>query len=101
MDQQLQGECIDSVLMNFAEKRAHTNGSTRLFLDVIAKNEDVCHFYKQRGMNVESRWPKRLHIPGLTFYRVAKGKIASPIGILARPCRYASAFVWSSGTPYE
>ena len=48
-------------------------GSTRLSLDVSAKNEGARRFYERRGMTVESQWPKRLAIPVLKFYRMTKG----------------------------
>jgi ribosomal protein S18 acetylase RimI-like enzyme len=47
-------------------------GSTRLSLDVSAKNEGARRFYERRGMAVTSQWPKRLPIPGLRFYRMTK-----------------------------
>ena len=72
VDKALRGEGIGSVLMNSFEERALASGSTRLSLDVSAKNEGARRFYERRGMNVESQWPKRLAIPGLKFYRMTK-----------------------------
>ncbi len=73
VDKALRGEGVGAVLMDSSEERARASGSTRLALDVSAKNEGARGFYERRGMNVESRWPKRLPIPGLKFYRMTKG----------------------------
>ncbi len=73
VDKDLRGDGVGSVLMDSAEERAHASGSTRLTLDVSAKNEGARRFYERRGMTVESQWPKRLAIPGLRFYRMTKG----------------------------
>ncbi len=70
VDKELRGDGVGSVLMNFVEERARASGSTRLSLDVSARNEGACRFYERRGMKVESQWPKRLVIPGLKFYRM-------------------------------
>ena len=64
---------VGSVLMDSFEERARASGSTRLSLDVTAKNEGARRFYERRGWNVESQWPKRLPIAGLRFYRMTKG----------------------------
>ncbi len=72
VDKELRGG-VGSVLMDSFEERARASGSTRLCLDVWAKNEGARRFYECRGMNVESQWPKRFDIPGLTFYRMTKG----------------------------
>ncbi len=73
VDKVLRGEGVGSILMDSFEKRARASGSTRLSLDVSAKNEGARRFYERRGMKVESQWPKRLPIPGLKFYRMTKG----------------------------
>ncbi len=73
VDKELRGDGVGSVLMDFVEDRARASGSTRLSLDVSARNAGACRFYERRGMNVESQWPKRLAIPGLKFYRMTKG----------------------------
>ena len=73
VDKALRGEGVGSVLMDSFEERARASGSTRLSLDVSAKNEGARRFYERRGWNVESRWPKRFAIPGLKFYRMTKG----------------------------
>ena len=72
VDKELRGDGVGSVLMDFFEEQARASGSTRLSLDVSAKNEGACRFYERRGMNVESQWPKHLPIPGLKFYRMTK-----------------------------
>jgi len=73
VDTDLRGDGIGSILMDSAEERARASGSTRLSLDVSAKNEGARRFYERRGMTVESQWPKRIPIPGLKFYRMARG----------------------------
>jgi len=73
VNKDLRGDGVGSVLMDSFEERARASGSTRLSLDVSAKNERARLFYERRGMTVESQWPKRLAIPGLKFYRMTKG----------------------------
>ena len=73
VDKKLRGDGVGSVLMDFFEEQARASGSTRLSLDVSARNKGACGFYERRGMTVESQWPKRLAIPGLKFYRMTKG----------------------------
>ena len=72
VDKELRGEGVGCALMDSIEDRAHASGSTRLSLDVSAKNEEACRFYERRGMTIESQWPKHLPIPGLRFYRMTK-----------------------------
>jgi ribosomal protein S18 acetylase RimI-like enzyme len=72
VDGALRGEGVGSSLLNFIEDRARNTGSARLALDVSAKNEGARKLYRQRGMIVESQWPKRLAIPGLRFLRMTK-----------------------------
>jgi ribosomal protein S18 acetylase RimI-like enzyme len=72
VDTEHRGGGLGSILMDAFEERAHASGSTRLSLDVSAKNEAARRFYERRGMTVESQWPKRLAIPGLKFYRMTK-----------------------------
>ncbi len=72
VDKELHGDGVGSVLMDCFEERARTSGSTRLSLDVSAKNEGARRFYERRGMAVASQWPERLPIPGLRFYRMTK-----------------------------
>jgi ribosomal protein S18 acetylase RimI-like enzyme len=68
----LDGKGIGSALMDSIEDRAIASESARLVLDVSAKNEGARRLYERRGMTIESRWPKRMSIPGLTFYRMTK-----------------------------
>lgn len=72
VSKELQGRGVGSTLMDFIEKEARASGSTRLALDVSAKNESAHRFYLNRGMTVESQWPKRLPIRALKFYRMTK-----------------------------
>ena len=72
VDKELRGEGIGSTLIDSIEDRAVASGSTRLALDVSAKNEGSCRLYERRGMTVESQWPKRLVIPGLRLFRMTK-----------------------------
>ncbi len=67
-DKELRGEGVGSVLMDSTEERARASSSTRLSLDVSAKNEDARRLYERLGMTVESQWPKRLPI----LYRMTK-----------------------------
>ena len=72
VDKALRGDGVGSVLMDSFEERARASGSTRLSLDVSAKNAGAHRFYEGSGWNVESKWPKRLAIPSLKFYRMTK-----------------------------
>ena len=72
VDKEHRSDGVGSVLMDSFEERARASGSTRLSLDVSAKNEGARRFYERRGMTVESQWPKRLPIPRMKFYRMAK-----------------------------
>jgi ribosomal protein S18 acetylase RimI-like enzyme len=72
VDREFRGGGIGSILIDFIEKRARASGSTRLSLDVSAKNEGALRLYKRRGMTIESQWPKRMPMPGVRFYRMAK-----------------------------
>ena len=78
VDKELRGDGVGSVLMDSFEERARASGSTRLCLDVSAKNEGACRFYRRRGMTVESQWPKRLPLPVLRFYRMTKSLKQTP-----------------------
>jgi ribosomal protein S18 acetylase RimI-like enzyme len=72
VDKELRGVGLGSILMDYLEERACSRGSTRLALDVSAKNEGARRFYEHRAMAVESQWPKRLPIRALKFYRMTK-----------------------------
>ena len=64
VDKALRGDGVGSILMGCFEERARAHGSTRLSLDVSAKNETTRRFYERRGWTVESQWPKHLPLPG-------------------------------------
>ena len=68
----LRGYGIGSLLMDSLEERARASGSSRLSLDVSAKNEKARRFYERYGMAVTSQWPRRLPIPAFRFYRMTK-----------------------------
>lgn len=72
VEKELRGVGVGAVLMDAYEDRARANGSTRLSLDVSAKNDGARRFYERRGWSVDSQWPKRLPIPALKFYRMTK-----------------------------
>lgn len=72
VNKELHGAGVGSALMDSLEEQARASGSTRLALDVSAKNESARRFYSNRGMNVESQWPKHLSIGALKFYRMTK-----------------------------
>ena len=72
VDKELRGDGIGSTLMDYVEDRARACGSTRLCLDVSAGNKGARKLYEHRGMAVESRWPKRLAIPVVKFFRMVK-----------------------------
>jgi len=72
VEQGLDGKGIGSALMDSIEARAIASESARLVLDVSAKNEGARRLYERRGMTIESRWPKRVTIPGLSLYRMTK-----------------------------
>ena len=72
LNQELRGQGLGSVLMDFAEDQAQNSGCKRLSLDVSADNVNARKLYERRGMFVESQWPKRLAIPKLRFYRMIK-----------------------------
>ena len=71
VDPKRRGGGIGSTLMDFAENRARSTGSSRLSLDVAAKNEGARRLYERRGMTVESEWPNLPFMPAL-FVRMAK-----------------------------
>ena len=72
IDKELRGQGVGSALMNAIEQRARASESTRLTLDVAAKNEGARRLYERRGMTVESQWPKHFVIPGLRLLRMTK-----------------------------
>jgi ribosomal protein S18 acetylase RimI-like enzyme len=72
VDPEGRGAGVGSALMDEIEARARAAGSRRLALDVAASNETARRLYERRGWTVESRWPKRLRLPGLTLLRMTR-----------------------------
>jgi ribosomal protein S18 acetylase RimI-like enzyme len=72
VDKKHGGSGIGSALMDLIENHAKAGGSSRVVLDVSAKNKGAFRLYRKRGMVIDSRWPRRIAIPGLTIYRMAK-----------------------------
>lgn len=72
VDKEHRGEGVGTALMDLIEDQAVASGSARVSLDVSAKNEGARRLYEQRGMSVESQWPKRLRIPGFRLFRMTK-----------------------------
>ena len=71
VEKEHRGKGVGSALIDCIEDRARATGSTRLSLDVSAKNEGARRLYERRGMTVESGWPRLLFIPRL-FVRMTK-----------------------------
>jgi ribosomal protein S18 acetylase RimI-like enzyme len=71
VEPELRGAGIGSLLMKDLEDRAKTNGSSRLSLDVSAKNNDALRFYKRLGMVEASAWPNSRFFPNV-FIRMSK-----------------------------
>jgi len=65
VDKELRGKGVGSTLIDSIEERARSVGSTRLSLDVSAKNEGARRLYERRGMTVESGWPNLMFMPRL------------------------------------
>ncbi|WLE96072.1 MAG: GNAT family N-acetyltransferase [Candidatus Electrothrix communis] len=72
VERELRNEGVGSMLMDAVEDRARASGATRLSLDVSANNKGARGLYEQRGITVESQWPKRLVIPGVKLLRMTK-----------------------------
>ncbi len=72
VDEKARGGGLGTLLLDSLERRARNSGASRLSLDVSARNRKAIRFYERRGMTIESQWPKRLKIPGLKLYRMAK-----------------------------
>ena len=72
VDEQLRGDGLGTLLMDFLEQQARECRAKRLCLDVSAGNQKAIRFYQRRGMVIDSQWPKRLKVPTLTFYRMTK-----------------------------
>lgn len=72
IDKELRGKGIGSQLIKSMEDRAIVAHSARLSLDVAANNDNARRLYEHLGMTVDSRWPKRIKMPGLKLFRMAK-----------------------------
>lgn len=70
-DPECRGKGIGSLLMNDIEDRAKAGGSSRLSLDVSAKNHGAKRLYKRLGMVESSIWPSSRFLPTV-FVRMAK-----------------------------
>jgi len=65
VDKELRGQGVGSVLMDHIEDRARASGSSRLSLDVSARNKGARKLYGRRGMAVSSEWPKLSLVPAI------------------------------------
>ena len=72
VDKDLRGQGLGATLLEAIEAQGRTSGSTRLALDVSAKNHGARRFYDRHGLTVASQWPRRLVIPGLRLLRMTK-----------------------------
>ena len=72
VEEDARGQGIGSLLLNRIEELAAEHGARPLSLDVGAGNKGALRLYERRGMRVESRWPKRIPLPGLTMLRMTK-----------------------------
>jgi ribosomal protein S18 acetylase RimI-like enzyme len=72
VDKEARGLRIGSMLLDGMEERGRRAGCTRLALDVDARNANGRAVYEHRGMKIERRFPKRIAIPYMTFYRMTK-----------------------------
>jgi len=72
VDEEVRGARLGSRLLDAIAEQARAAGSTRLALDVSGGNTHARKVYERRGWTVASRWPKRIAIPGLTFFRMTK-----------------------------
>jgi ribosomal protein S18 acetylase RimI-like enzyme len=75
IEPEYRGAGIGSLLMRDLEGCAKTNGSSRLSLDVSAKNSDAMRFYKRLGMVETSVWPNSRFFPKV-FIRMSKNIIS-------------------------
>ena len=71
IDPDHRGAGIGSFLMSDIENRAKASGSSRLSLDVSAKNEGAKRLYKRLGMVESSQWPGSKFLPTVLI-RMAK-----------------------------
>ncbi|MBW9262221.1 MAG: GNAT family N-acetyltransferase [Candidatus Thiodiazotropha sp. (ex. Lucinisca nassula)] len=71
IEAEFRGRGIGSLLMNDIEGRARASGSSRLSLDVSAKNDGARRLYKRLGMVESSTWPSSRILPTV-FIRMSK-----------------------------
>jgi len=63
VEPELRGAGVGSFLMDDVEERGRAAGSTRLSLDVAAKNTGARKLYGRRGMIESSEWPSSRFLP--------------------------------------
>jgi ribosomal protein S18 acetylase RimI-like enzyme len=71
VEPEFRGAGLGSLLMDDVEARALASGSTRLSLDVAAKNKGARKLYGRRGMIESSEWPSPRFLPTV-FIRMTK-----------------------------
>lgn len=71
VDEKFRGLGAGSLLLHAMEVRAAAGGSSRLALDVSARNEEARLFYERHGMTSESDWPDLEFVPTI-FSRMSK-----------------------------
>lgn len=71
VEPELRGAGIGSLLLDDIEGRARASGSTRLSLDVAAKNKGARRLYARRGWIESSEWPSLRLLPTV-FVRMTK-----------------------------
>ncbi len=72
VDDDLRGQGIGVLLLNAVEKKAVDSDATRLVLDVSQGNERARRLYLRRGFSIDSRWPRRIPVRAVTFYRMTR-----------------------------
>jgi len=92
------GRGVGSALLDAVEKRARARESTRLAVDVWARNPRAYRLYARRGMVIESRWPKVFVIPGFGLLRMTKRLQVpsgeSPLDGTGREAVARNRFLW-------
>ena len=71
VEPEFRGVGVGSHIMDDVEARAQAAGSTRLSLDVAAKNTGPRKLYRRRGMIESSEWPSPRFLPTV-FVRMTK-----------------------------
>jgi len=71
VESELRGAGVGSLLMDDVEVRGQAAGSTRLSLDVAAKNKGARRLYGRRGMIESADWPSSRFLPTV-FVRMTK-----------------------------